>query len=544
MEVMILEKTLKKGLDLNLPKTLLERAHLFERINIVKRLRPLSIRRLHRDILRQPHCSLRKPRHKRPLQNEPRASSEGRPKSPCRTDHRLHRMIQHIRNKVKVLCDDPHMREVAWGTLLAFVLKVGGSGLAFAFNVAVARLVGAEGIGLYFFALAVTTIGSVIGRVGLDNSLLRFVATRATHEDWAGVKGVYALGMRMAVVASGVVTLIVFLAAPWMATALLKKQELAEPLRWMSLSILPFALLNLQAESLKGLRRIRDAMFVQSIGVPLVSLLLLYPLTQFAGVSGVVWSYTAAAMMIALLGAWAWHSAIAAYEAECVPFPMQELWASCRPLFVVSIVNDAVRNWIPLLMIGVWASSEKVGIFGVALRVVALTTMMLFTLNNVIAPKIAELYAKNEMAILASTARRSATLLIVLSSPLFFALIFFPGWVMSMFGDGFREGWLILEILAVGQIMNIFGGSLGAILIVSGNEHYTQKMTLIFSGILVVMLVALVPAFGALGAAISIAVSGTGLSLVTVWQAEKIIGMRVIPDFGFTNSRRLKKWKK
>jgi O-antigen/teichoic acid export membrane protein len=269
--------------------------------------------------------------------------------------------------------------------------------------------------------------------------------------------------------------------------------------------------------------------------VPLLSLLLIYPLTHFAGVTGVVWSYAAATMMIALLGAWAWHRAIATYEVERVPFPMQELWASCRPLFVVSIMNNAVRTWVPLLVLGIWASSEEVGIFGAALRVVSLTTMMLFTLNNVLAPKIAELYAKKEMVVLASTARRSATFLVALSSPLFFILIFFPGWVMSMFGGSFREGGEVLAILAVGQIMNVFGGSLGAILIVSGNEHYTQKMTLIFSGILVAMLVALVPALGALGAAISIAVSGTGLSLVTVWQAEKIIGLRVIPSIRIAN---------
>ena len=59
-------------------------------------------------------------------------------------------MIQRIKNKVKVLRTDPHMQEVARGTMLAFALKIVGSSLAFGFNVAVARLLGAEGAGLYF----------------------------------------------------------------------------------------------------------------------------------------------------------------------------------------------------------------------------------------------------------------------------------------------------------------------------------------------------------------------------------------------------------
>lgn len=455
-------------------------------------------------------------------------------------------MIRSIKSKIKVLRADQHMREVARGSLIAFALKIFGSALAFTFNIAVARLLGAEGAGLYFLALSITSIGTVLGRVGLDNALLRFVATLATHKDWAGVKGVYSRGMRIAVLASGLVTLIVFTAAPYMATLVFKKPELTEPLRWMSLSILPFALLNLQAESLKGLKCIGDAMSVQGIGVPLFSLLLIYPLAQFSGLTGVsslVCAYSAATMMIALLGAWAWYKATRVYKVRRTPFPKQTLWASCKPLFVVAIVNNAVRNWVPLLLLGTWSSGEEVGIFGVALRVVSLTTMMLFTLNNVLAPKIAELYAQNDMETLASTAKRSATLLITLSSPLFFILIFFPGWIMAIFGSDFREGGFILAILAMGQVVNVFAGTLGSILIVSGNERYTQNMTLIFTGLLIAMLLILIPEWGALGAAISISVSGTGLSLVTVWQAKKIVGMSVTPDFGF-NCSRFKKWRK
>lgn len=438
--------------------------------------------------------------------------------------------MKRITRKLHALRDDPHMREVAQGTVIAFILKIGGSGLSFAFNIAVARLLGAEGAGIYFLALAVTTIGSILGRVGLDNALLRFIATSATHKDWCAVRGVYALGMRIAVATSTTISIVSFLAAPWVTTALFKKPELAEPLRWMSLSILPFTLLNLQAESLKGLKRIRDAMMLQSIGVPFLALILIYPLTKIAGVSGLVWAYVIATIMISVLGMWAWRKAIADYPDETAAFPLSELWASCKPLFVVAIMNNAIRVWVPLAILGIWASSAEVGILGAALRVVALTTMMLFTLNNVLAPKIAELYAKNEMVLLASTARHSSAGLALLSSPIFFVLILFPGWIMSMFGDSFREGGLILGILAAGQIMNVFGGSIGIVLIVSGKEQFTQKITVIFSSVLIAMLFTLIPFYGALGAAIAIAVSGTGLSLVTIWQAEKIIGLRVTPS--------------
>lgn len=48
---MILEKTLKKGLDLNLPKALLEKAHLLGRINIVVEEDEIVIRKVSEEVL-------------------------------------------------------------------------------------------------------------------------------------------------------------------------------------------------------------------------------------------------------------------------------------------------------------------------------------------------------------------------------------------------------------------------------------------------------------------------------------------------------------
>lgn len=442
-------------------------------------------------------------------------------------------MIQRVKNKIAVLRADPHMQEVVRGTLLAFVLKVIGAGLAFAFNVAVARLLGAEGAGLYFLALSVTTIGSVIGRVGLDNALLRFVATRATHEDWAGVKGVYALGMRMAVVASGAITLIVFFAAPWMATVLFKKPELAEPLRWMSFSILPFAILNLQAESLKGLKRIRDAMLVQGVGVSLVSLLLIYPLSQIAGLSGVVWAYTAATILVVLLGAWVWHSSLVVHGSQHASFPFKMLWESCKPLLMMSVMNRAILAWAPLFLLGVWASSAEVGIFGAALRVAMLVSFMLLTINNVLAQKIAELFTKGDMKSLEATARHSALLVTLMASPLFLVLFLGGDWVLGMFGHEFEQGARALQILAMAQLINAVTGSVGFVLTMSGKESEAWKSVHYSAWLLVVASLWLIPIYGMVGAALAILLGELCKNSMLVYYCRRKLGINPIPFANF-----------
>jgi len=436
-------------------------------------------------------------------------------------------MIKIIKSKIDDLHADPHISEVVRGNMLAFMLKVLGSGLAFGFNVAVARLLGAEGAGFYFLALSITIIGSVIGRVGLDSSLLRFVATHAALDEWDKVKGVYALAVRLAIAMAGSVSAIFFIAAPWMTETLFSKPGLAEPLRWMSLSILPIALLNLQAESLKGVKRIRDAMLLQAIGPPLFSLLLIFPLTQLAGVSGAVGAYTLGSMMVALLGIWAWRNAMVRHKSLAVAYSFKELWASCKPLFIVSIAGHAIVPFAPILLLGIWASSEDVGVFGAASRVAMLVSFILITANNVVAPKFAELYARGDMESLGRTARRIAILMTLLASPIFLALIFGGHWVMAMFGPGFENGALMLAILAMGQIVNLMTGSCGYLLVMSGNEISLRNLTVWSAALLLLLLLVFVPLLGAVGAALASAISVAAMNILSVIRAQKLLGIRI-----------------
>lgn len=421
------------------------------------------------------------------------------------------------------------MGEVVRGATLAFVIKVAGAGLAFGFNVAIARLLGADGAGVYFSGLSVVMIGSVIGRFGLDGTLLRFVSSLYAKDDLAGTRAVNALGLRIAVGLASGVALTGFLVSPWLAEALFRKPDLAVPLRWMCLAILPFAVFNLEAESLKGLKKVRDAMIVQTVCLPFAGLLLIWPLANGFGTLGAAWSYLGASAAAATLGMIAWRRATERWPVEPAAFPVKRLLQSCRPLFVTSLMSRAVLPWSPLFLLGIWASTEEVGIFGAATRVAMLASFMLATINNVLAPKLAELYARGEMDAMATTARRSAALVTLLASPVFLVLIFGAGKVLALFGPGFERGSLILAILAFGQLVNSLTGSVNYLLIVTGNEAIVRNVTTLAAAVLVVLCLILLPIYGALGAAVSAAVAVAGQNLFAAYEVWKKFGIVTIP---------------
>ena len=57
----------------------------------------------------------------------------------------------------------------------AFALRIVGAVLGFFFNIVLARVLGAQGAGIIYLALTITTIAAILGRIGKDVSLLRFI---------------------------------------------------------------------------------------------------------------------------------------------------------------------------------------------------------------------------------------------------------------------------------------------------------------------------------------------------------------------------------
>lgn len=432
-----------------------------------------------------------------------------------------------MKNRLKII--DSHLSEVLHGAALAFVLRGLGAGLAFLLNAVIARLLGAEGAGLYFLALSVTMIAAVIARLGLDNALLRFVSVHASKEEWSLVRGVFSMGMRMAIISSAILTLLCFVFAYWLSETIFNKPELGTPLRWMSLGIMSFSMMMLISECLKGLRSIRNAMLVSGVLYPLIGLAVVWPLITLFGVGGANAAYVFGTGGAAVAGLLFWRRTMAGNAAPALTFPRDQLLASSRPLFVMSVINSAVLVWAPLLLLGIWGTTEESGVFGAATRLAMLLTFFLTAVNTVVAPKFATLFHEGKVETLAHIARKSALYITLAASPIFMLFFVAGDWVMSVFGPGFETGGRVLAILTAGQAVNSLTGSVGFILTMSGRESDARNVS-IFSGVmLLVLCLWLIPAYGMEGAAIATTATVAVSNLLLSWFVWRRMGIVIVP---------------
>ncbi len=425
---------------------------------------------------------------------------------------------------------DVHMQELLRGASVAFVFKVIAAGLVFGLNVILARLLGAEGSGIFFLAFTIVLVVAAIGRVGMENALVRFVAANIASEQPGKVLGVYRKAMLYSLVMSAILAVLLYLLAPWLSYAIFAKPELSDPLAIMAIAVVPLALLTLHSHALQGLKKIAISIFVLSVSVPLLTGFISLLFIPIYFIDAAVWGYVFATLVTLILGRVYWKRCVGSFDRETAEFDRGVLLESSMPLFGIIIMNIVI-TWSPMLFLGVWESSENVGIYSAASRAAMLTSFVLVAVNSIAAPKFAALYQSGDMVTLSVVARKSTKIMVLLSAPILLVFLLIPEFILSLFGEQFKQGTYILIILSIGQFINVATGSVGYLLMMSDNERLMRN-NLVFTMLLgIVLNFLLIPEYGIIGGAVGAAIVLATQNIVAVVLVWKKLNILTIPLF-------------
>jgi len=422
-----------------------------------------------------------------------------------------------------------HLVEVLHGASVAFFLRAAATILAFIFNIALARILGPAGAGIFFLAFTVATIASVISKLGLDHALLRFIASGADMKDWDRVAGVSRLGIRISGTAALIVSGAVFFLSPLISYRIFREPSLIWPLRIIAVSVIPISLTSLHSEMLRGLKAVAKSVFIhwQGVMIPLISLPLLFLFASRYGPSGAAAAYTVAAWITFLAGRCLWTGTAHDIRGIKGHFDTRLLVRTSMPLLLVASVN-LLMNWTDTVMLGIWTDSESVGIYGIAMRISLVTGFALVSINTIAAPKFAALYAQGMLDELKSLAKKTTRIMTVSVLPVCLFLILLPGIALGFFGESFLGGRHALSILTLGQFVNVAVGSVAYLLVMTGYQNTYQKIIVTSALINVVLNTLLIPLWGIQGAAVATAASLAFNNIAAMMAVRKNLGFYTI----------------
>jgi O-antigen/teichoic acid export membrane protein len=145
--------------------------------------------------------------------------------------------------------------------------------------------------------------------------------------------------------------------------------------------------------------------------------------------------------------------------------------------------------------------------------------------NQIFAPVIADLHAQQRKDVLQKLFQTLTKWVLGLTLPLGFVVIVFALPLMRIFGKGFETGWPVLVIGTIGQIINCAVGSVGFLLLMSGNQKRLMKVQFTMVAVSLVMNIALIPVMGILGAALAAALVNIATNVWNLLQVRKALGI-------------------
>ncbi len=413
------------------------------------------------------------------------------------------------------------------GTAGVFALQIIATGLGFATNILLARILGATEYGVYSYVIAWLGLLTVFSMFGFGRLLVREIASYLTRKEWGLINGILRyIGTRSFLIAicvaiiTGVVT--------WIFKSNLNPQMF--PAFWIALVILPFLTLsNLIDQALQGFKRVILGRMPQIlIRAPLfiVLIVLVYWLNpqNFDAVAAVNLSLVAviAAFLVAV---WLLSKNIPNQVKRDTPAYQQKTWLrSALPLLMVAGLFE-INSRAPVIMLGTLAEPKDAGIFAVATLITGLISFILLSANAALGPVVSSLYTSDEMKRLQKIITRSARVTFVIALAVAFVLIATRQWILLLFGQEFQQSGTVLIILTIGQLVSVAAGSVGLLLVMTGHERNTLVAIAISSVATVILNAILIPRWGIEGAAVATTTSMILWNIILITQVRRRLGI-------------------
>ena len=409
-------------------------------------------------------------------------------------------------------------------------MRLAWIGLGFATAVLLARVLGPEGFGAYSYVLAWLLFGAALVQAGFPQLLVREVATCRAQSEAPLAAGVIRAATGLVLAAS-----LVFTAGLLALHDIGLLAPLEPVLLYVGLPVLLLraAAMTLQAAS-RGYGHVLRGQAAELVVRPVLHVLLL--LVLLAGLLPVpldpvsaMGAYALAAFAGLLYAIWALRPLARTLATRSPRYEVRGWLASSGKLGVYTWMTAVNLHTAPIAL-GMLAVATEVAEFRVAWHVAALVPIGHGVMNAIHAPALASAHARADRAALQSLASRHCMIGIAAAAPLCLLVLFWgEGLVALAFGEAYRAAAAPLVILALAQLANAAVGPVGLLMISARQERALLLAQAAVVGAHVLLLLALTPVWGAIGAAAASGAAIVALNLVLLLLVRSRLGIWSLP---------------
>lgn len=430
---------------------------------------------------------------------------------------------------------DQNFSEVIKDSSLSLIVKLMGLLCGFGVSIFLGRTIGAEGLGIINLSNRIAFLILLFTVFGFGNVVIKKVAIAKSNNDYLSITSIVKTSFFFNTLLSFVAVLAVFFFVPYLSSYVFKDPNLKIPLAISVLMVIPQTISRVYASALNGTGKIWQGNLVNQVlsnWIVCIGLLLYYFFyDKKMNIVDVAILYGIGKTSVSLIVFFYWKS-LFKFKGAISLVTLKPMLKMAYPLLIVSGTSFIMAN-LDVLMLGILSDSGEVGRYSVAARLALLVSFLLQITNSVISPRLAKMYAKNEIKEMKFLVNKVTGILFVVGLLFLSFFILFGKFILSFWGTNFIEGYGILIVLSIGQFFNIATGCAGLLLVMCGYEKDQGRIS--FTGLIlnVILNVILIKMYGAYGAALSTAITVIFINLSRLVLVKKRLNILTIPNGSF-----------
>ena len=436
-------------------------------------------------------------------------------------------------------------RDILGGAAQNVVGLAIGAVAAAAAQVLMSRTLGEARYGIVTLAVQLAFVGSTATRFGMDVANIRLVAILIGKGEGGRVRGLVRRASFIALTASVLAGVVVFLASGALAEGLTELPDVAQPAFMAAALALPLAAMTqIYLGATRGLKIMRHTLYVQWIGQPLswIALTLAFWVAaQSAGATVLAYATSWWLALVAAFMAWEGESKPLTGVIEGGGIPEEHTAALMRfgAFRAPAALFSHLVFWADFYVFSTLAGDRVTGVYAATLQAGQSLFLFLTSLSLMFSPFVADLHHRGEHGKLDQLYKSVTRWALAATLPILLVLLVMPDQVLRIFGAGFTEGQDALLILVAGMVVPVCVGTVGFILIMVGRTGWDLLVYLgaIVLDVTIALVLARPEVLGIRGAAIAqactLAVSAIARLLlvkrfVRIWPFERAF-LRLVP---------------
>ena len=408
------------------------------------------------------------------------------------------------------------IKDLTQKSFSVLIIRSLGVLLLFGFTLFITNFFTPENVGRYDFVRSALMVLGGLALMGTNQSIIYYSGLLKARKSTESIRAVYSKMIKIICVLSFIIlALYVVFFSQERVNEVFNNEESFSLLLKSILTLFFFALTMLNIDTIRALQKTVLSEMYRSLFRYLPVFFLAVVLLKFNQQAYLVEAYLTGFVLLSFF------SSVRVYKIfktlqnpnnKSERFSMHEIFKTSAPMALSAIAYFIMQS-IDIIILSIYEGFDQIAYYSVSVKLAMVTTLALMSVNIVIAPRIAEIYEKQNLQDMQQLIKHSTRIIFFISLFVLSILFLFSKEILSLFGPDYIKANQALLFLLAAQFFNAVSGP-GAIYLNMTGRQKTLNKILIFGLIINISLnFYFIPVEGINGAA-----KATLVSLI-IWNA-------------------------